>query len=105
MARTRVRVREGAVRQVASGQRAQQFMLRTMLPVQHKARILAPASPNGSHGRAAGYLRRMITLTVRNGRNGAYARLSTEARTPKGFPYGALQNKRKPYIQPALRGR
>lgn len=78
-------------------------MLRTMLPVQARARNLAPHSKSGSHGRAAGYLQRKITLTIRNGRNGAYARLSTEARTPKGFPYGALQNKRRPYIKPALR--
>lgn len=66
------------------------------------ARGRAPVSPTGSHGRAPGYLRRNIVLQLQLVDGAPAAEVATTARTPKGYPYGALQENRRHYLRSAL---
>lgn len=59
----------------------------------------APRSETGSHGRPPGYLASQIRLTTGEQAEGPSVRVSTNARTPQGFRYGAYWQRRRPYLR------
>lgn len=69
-------------------------------PIMQRARRAAPVSPHGSHGRPRGYLRSRITMRTDEDTHGVYVDVVSTARAPGGFPYGAFQQLKRPYIIP-----
>lgn len=70
-------------------------LMRNARPVQARARLKAP--------RRTGALIRGIVLRGGADANGAYVDVVSTVRSPGGFPYGVVQNARRPYLRPALR--
>jgi hypothetical protein len=62
----------------------------------------APRSRYGSHGRAPGYLASQIRMTEADQAEGPGVRISTNARTPQGFRYGAYWQRRRPYLRASV---
>jgi hypothetical protein len=64
----------------------------------------APISAHGSHGRRRGYLRSQIRWRVGRDGKGLYVDIESPARNPRDSkPYGLFQEKRRPYLRPAIR--
>lgn len=59
----------------------------------------APVSNTGSHGRPPGYLRANIRMREGVQSEGPYVLITTDARTPDGFRYGAYWQRRRPYLR------
>lgn len=70
-------------------------LIRTGQPVLARARAAAPVR--------TGALRRGIVLVNGADSNGVYVDIVSTVRSPGGFPYGVIQNARRPYLRPALR--
>ena len=70
-------------------------LYRKAVPVLARARARAP--------QRTGALRRGIVLQRGADANGVYVDVVSTVRAPDGFPYGAVINKRRPYLRPALR--
>lgn len=64
-------------------------------PILDRARARAPVR--------TGALRRGIVLVSGMDGQGAYVDVVSTVRAPDGYPYGALQDRRRPYLRPALR--
>jgi hypothetical protein len=64
----------------------------------------APISKAGSHGRRRGYLRSQIRWRVGKDGKGLFVDIESPALNPHdGKPYGLFQEKRHPYLRPAIR--
>lgn len=70
-------------------------LYRRAMPIQARARAIAP--------QRTGALRRGIVIVRGADANGSYVDVRSTVRAPDGFPYGAVINKRRPYLRPALR--
>jgi hypothetical protein len=55
--------------------------------VEAEQKRLAAVSPDGSHGRAAGYMRDSVTTQPGRDEIGLYADIGPTATTPQGHPY------------------
>lgn len=64
-------------------------------PVLARARARAP--------QRTGALRRGIVIVRGADSNGVFVDIRSTVRSPDGFPYGVVVNKRRPYLRPALR--
>lgn len=71
-------------------------------PIVAKARRNAPTSRTGSHGRPAGYLRSRIRTRRGLDTFGWWVDVVSDARSPDGFPYGKVMDRRRPYLRPSL---
>jgi hypothetical protein len=94
-----------AIKDIGNGQEALNFALHQLEPVVEAARRAAPVSKSGSHGRSPGYLARNVQTEHGNDSAGLYFDVVSKALAPDGFPYGALQEVRRPYIRPQIEGR
>jgi len=99
----RVVVRTDAVRRFARSDSVASYLLRVATKKRIAAQVDAPVSPSGSHGRPPGHLRSWVQVRYGEDALSAYADVVTRARSPRGFPYGALQERRQPYIRPQFR--
>lgn len=70
-------------------------LIQVARPVLTRARAKAPVR--------TGALRRGIVLRNGADANGVYVDVVSTVRSPNGFPYGVVQNARRPYLKPALR--
>lgn len=68
-------------------------------PVWRRAIAEAPMSETGSDGRPPGYLRSQIKMREGEMAVGPYVQISTTARSPRGFRYGAYWQRRRPYLR------
>lgn len=59
--------------------------------VETEQRRTAPVSPDGSHGRPAGYLRDRTYSRLGRDERGLLCDIGTDATTPDGFPYPLAQ--------------
>ena len=71
--------------------------------IRDAARARAPRSKTGSHGRQPGYMASQITESEGRDARGFFVQITTEARTPKGFPYGSMEELTAPYLLPGAR--
>lgn len=71
--------------------------------IEARARRDAPVSPNGSHGKAPGELRRSIVTREKVTSKGVVVRVRATVRTPRGFWYGSYIQNRRPFIRPLNR--
>ena len=72
------------------------------LQVQADAKLNAPRSPDGNHGRNSGYLASQIHLSHGYDVLGVHVDVSTDAEAPDGFPYGVHVEFIEPYLRPAV---
>lgn len=62
-------------------------LMRDAERVTQEAKRLAPVSPDGSHGRASGYMRSEIGWVIGTDDEGLYADIQSPAVSPTGYPY------------------
>lgn len=103
MANVRVVVHDRAIRALLSSDEVAVVLVREAQRIRTKAQRGAPRSRSGSHGRPAGYLASRIVVRVGRDAAGVYADVKSTARTPAGYPYGRVQEIRRPYIRPSIR--
>jgi len=98
----RVVINKRAIEALASTNEVAKVLVDRATDIQGRAQADAPVSPTGSNGRRPGYLRANIRVKYGKDARSGYADVRTVARTPRGFPYGRLQEQRQPYLKPAL---
>lgn len=101
MTKVRVKVNQDTLKRLKSSPEWVRELTKQAEPLRRAAVRRAPQSEKGSHGRPSGYLRANIRIRAGRRADGAYVRVVTEARTPKGVPYGIIQQKRRQYIRPS----
>lgn len=97
----RIVINKGAMAELAVSDDMAGIVRDTTEEVRGKAQGIAPVSRSGSHGRRPGYLRANIRTKYGRDRESVYGDVTTNARTPKGFPYGKYIEGIRPYIKPA----
>lgn len=95
----RVEVNEQEIRRIGRSPGIKQALRDAATPIQRRAQLDAPKSQTGSHGRPPGYLASQIKIREGESLEGPYVRVTTEARTPEGFRYGAYWQRRRPYLR------
>jgi hypothetical protein len=100
--RSRVVIRKAAMEELAQSRDVEHALVDRANQTQARAKENAPVSAQGSHGRNSGYLRGNIRIKYARDSKGVYSDVVSTARTPKGFPYGRLQEQRHPYLKPAI---